>query len=58
VEQGQNREIGQGQDFHPETKYRVCCARYWPMIEIEGGGHGGSTYGEVHRVNAAAEGRG
>ena len=46
-----------GGDFHPKTKYRVHCARYWPMIEIEGGGHGGSTYGGAHRVNAVVEGK-
>ena len=45
-------------DFHPETKYRVRCPRYWPVIEIEGGGHGGSTYGGVHRVIVAVEGGG
>jgi hypothetical protein len=45
-------------DFHPKTKYRVCRPRYWPMIEIEGGGHGGSTYGGVHRVIAVVEGGG
>ena len=33
------------------------CIRYWPVVEIDGGGHGGSTSNDVCGVNTTVEGR-
>jgi hypothetical protein len=36
------KRSGVGGSLTPKAKYRMQRIRYWPMMEIDGGGHGGS----------------
>ena len=35
--------LGVGGDFDPKAGYQMRWIRYWPVIKIDGGVHGGST---------------
>jgi hypothetical protein len=36
------KRSGVGGNLTPKAEYQMQCIQYWPMMEIDGGGHGGS----------------